>query len=137
MKFKKVIKKVATKKAAKAVAKYGGAGLTGYEVGEVIESVAEILSSPKEQNYSNKTIDGKIELTPSVELSQSLFDIKILLLVILGVVIVVSVVGIGYKTYLAIGKKATKKFKKSLETKCVYCLVFALQCFKKNLILMD
>lgn len=116
MKFKKLVKKVITKKGAKAAMKYAAAGLTGYEVGEMIEHVAEVLSEPKAPSQPNRPMEGKIELNPSVGLANALFDIKLLLIIILIAVLFACMIGLGYKTYSAIGRRTAKKLKRSLET---------------------
>lgn len=123
---KKMVKKVATIKVAKAVAKYGGAALTGYEAGSMIESVIDLISVPNQPDQPNKPIEGKIELKPSAGFEQALYDMKLLLFVIMGIILLAYFLGLGYKAYITIGKNTKKNssnrlrpevyFKKSFES---------------------
>lgn len=96
-------------KVVKKVAKYGTAGLAGYEVGEVFHDDSGTVILPKE------TPSPPMFEIQTSGLEQYISDIKILLMVIIVAILIVVLLLLGYKSYSFIGKRATEKFKKSLE----------------------
>lgn len=92
--------------------KYGLASFTGYEI-------SELAQGANEEKKSKEVIERIIEKKSNTGLEESLFDIKVLLLIILLAILFAFVLLLGYKLYSAIGKKATKKFKRTLEAPAV------------------
>lgn len=99
---------VVAKNIAKKVFKYGSAALTGYELHGVFQDDSGQANPPN-------PVPPKFELQTSDELDKSLFDIKWLLVLIVAKVLIVIFLLLGCKVYEAIGKRATKNFKKTLE----------------------
>ena len=90
----------------KKAAKYGTAGFVGYEIGDALHEDSKPTILIKESNSTMPKND---------RLEESLFDMKILLMVIIAAIFIVVLLLLGFKTYTIIRKRAIKQYKKSLE----------------------